>query len=66
MMKYAKEAGYYTTCPLCDEFEPADFRREMRLKGIYIPDQYVYDNIDVLNSYLLIYFLYQGSIMGNY
>ena len=39
MMKYTQEAGYYTMCPLCDNTEPESFQREMKLKGIYIPDR---------------------------
>ncbi|CAO1429609.1 unnamed protein product [Diamesa serratosioi] len=39
MMKYTQEAGYYTTCPLCDNSEPENFRREMMLKGIFVPDR---------------------------
>lgn len=39
MMKYTQQAGFYTMCPLCVLTEPESFRREMRLKGIYVPER---------------------------
>lgn len=39
MMRFAKEAGYYTVCPLCGDKDEHNFKDEIKYRGVHIPDR---------------------------
>lgn len=38
LMEFAKNAGYFFKCPMCNNEET--FRNAVKLRGIFVPDRY--------------------------